>query len=187
MLFLYKPHVTGPEGDVTSPDIVVDYLVVDGAKRPLSSLTMEAWQQVADGEAQAAYALMALGGGALILPAVVLQSGLVVASRTAWRLNNLYGHIGQVTLNNVPLAEIGLPADTIAAAGGAGDALPRGLMLVRRAPGAAWDAVLDDPVKGRRLSHRVVPEGLHDDRWGDARPRPRYSVGPTQKDVTHYI
>jgi hypothetical protein len=187
MLFLLKPHVTGPEGDVTSPDIVVDCLIVDGVNRPLAMLSMDAWQQVADETAQGAYAVMALGGGALLLPAVVLTSGLVITSRNAWRLNNLDGHVGLVTLNGAPLSEVGLPEAAIAAAGGTGDALPRGLLLVQTAKGPTFDAVLDDPVKGRQIAHRVVTEDVGHDRWGNTRPRPRYSVGPTQKDVTHYI
>ena len=187
MLYLYKPHVTGPEGDVTTPDIVVDCLLVDGTKRPLAMLTMEAWQQVSDETAQAGYAVMALGGGALFLPAVVLSSGLVVAGRSAWRLNNMDDHIGQVTLNGTTLSEIGLPATVIGNAGGTGDALPRGFMVVQTAPEATWEANLQDPVKRRNLDHRVTAENLAQDRWGSNRPRPRYSVGPTQKEVTHYI
>ena len=187
MLFLFKPHVTGPDGDVTSPDIVIDQVLVDGRPRPVSRLTMEAWQQGTVSTAQAAYAIMALGGGALILPAVVLHSGLVVLARGAWRLNNLDGHIERVTLSDTPLSRVGLPETMITAAGGQGDALPRGLMLVRTAPGETLEAVLDDPVKNRSLCHRVVVEPLGHDRWGDARPRPRYSVGPTQKDVKHFI
>ncbi|MEM9223404.1 MAG: hypothetical protein AAGB11_13505, partial [Pseudomonadota bacterium] len=109
MLFLLKPHVFGPKGDVTTPDIVVDYMIVDGEKRPLAMLTMEAWQQVSGASAQSAYGVMALGGGALLLPAVVLSSGLVVVSRSAWRLSNLDDHIGEVTINGAPLSDVGLP------------------------------------------------------------------------------
>lgn len=187
MLFLYKPHVTGPKGDVTSPDVIVDYLFVDGAKRPLAMLTSETWQQVSGETAQAAFAVTALGGGALLSPASVLSSGLVVVSRGAWRLNNLDRHIGQVTLNETPLGEFGLPEATIEASGGPGDVLPRGFMLIQTAPAATGEAVLDDPVRGRRLAHRLVVEDITVDRWADARPRPRYSVGPTQKEVDHYI
>ena len=187
MLYLYKPHVTGPGGDVTTPDIIVEYLVVNGAKRPLAMLTTEAWQQAPDETAQGAYAVTALGGGALLLPAVVLGSGLVVASRSAWRLNNMDGHIGRVTLNGLPLFDVGLPETIIAAAGGTGDTLPREMLLVQTAVGVSLEVVLDDPVKGRGLRHKVVVEDLSRDRWGDVRPRPRYSVGPTQKEVAHYI
>lgn len=191
MLFLLKPHVTGPGGDVTSPDVVVDHLVVDGGGRPLSALTTEAWQQSPDGEARGAYAVMALGGGDLLLPAVVLGPGPVVVSRRAWRLGSLDGHAGRVTLNGAPLSEVGPPEEAVAAVAGgaAGGAagLPRGLLVVRTAPGRSLGATLDDPVRGRRLEHRVVAEDVSRDRWGGARPRPRYSVGPTRGDVRHYI
>ncbi len=187
-LFLFKPHVTGVEGQVTSPDIIVDQVLVDGAMHPISILTSEAWQQVnGDVAGRAGYAVMALGGGALIGPALVLAPGPVVVARKAWRLNNLDDHIGEVTLNGTPLAEFGLPNAAIEAAGGSGDALPRGYMLIVTLDGDARQVDLTDPKLGRSLTHKVVFEDMHQDRWGDARPRPRYSVGPTQKDVTHYI
>lgn len=187
-LFLLKPHVTGPEGKVTSPDVIVDRLFIDGALVPVDRLTHDAWHQAAAGEtARAAYGVMALGGGALILPVVVSSTGRVIAARVAWRLNNLDGHIGRVTLNGAPLAEVGLPAADIAAAGGNGDALPRGYMLVRTAAGESRSANLADHVLGRGLTHKVVFTPTDADRWGDARPRPRYSIGPTQKDIPHFI
>ena len=129
---------------------------------------------------------MALGGGALILPVVTFATGAIIAARKAWRLNNLDGHIGQVTLNDVAIADIGLPSDMITASGGNGDALPRGYMLVKTAAKAAA-SVLADPVLDRSLSHNVVLTPVEADRWGDARPRPRYSVGPMKKDVPHFI
>ena len=187
-MFLLKPHVTGPEGQITTPDIVVDCLLVDGMKQPLGLLTHKCWQEVgADAFSCPAYALMALGGGALILPAHVISNGLVIAARAAWRLSNLDDHVGEVTLNGVPLADIELPSDLVAAAGGAGDALPRGYMLVRTMQTEATEVTLADPALGRELSNTVHLQSLDADRWGDARPRPRYSVGPTQKEVPHFI
>ncbi|MXY34784.1 MAG: hypothetical protein F4Y60_11995 [Boseongicola sp. SB0664_bin_43] len=187
-MFLLKPHVTGPEGQVTTPDIVVDRLVVDGKRRSLGFLTHDCWQEVgADVSFRPAYALMALGGGALILPAQVLSSGMVIAARAAWRLNNLDGHVGEVTLNGIPLSDLELPSDLVAAAGGAGDALPRGFMLARTLEAAATEVILADPALDRELSLTVHFQSLDADRWGDARPRPRYSVGPTQKEVSHFI
>ena len=186
--FLLKPHVVGPEDNVTTPDIIVDYAFVDGEARPVNLVTHQCWQQVSGGEtSRAAYGLMALGGGALILPVVVLGSGNIVAARAAWRLNNLDSHIGKVTLNGTALAEIGLPAGKIEAAGGHGDTLPRGFLLVSTVDGDSRDSELHDPVLRRRLGHRVVFETIDHDRWGNARPKPRYSVGPTQKEITHFI
>lgn len=187
MLYLYKPHITGPKNEITSPDVAIDCLFVDDAKRPLAMLSSEAWQQVSGETAQAAYAVTALGGGALLSPACTLSSGLVVVARAAWRLHNLDGHVGQVTLNGASLDKIYLPETAIAAAGGSGDVLPRGFMLIQTAQGATWQATLDDPVLRRRLTLHVVAEDLAQHRWGEARPNPRYSVGPTQKEVDHYI
>lgn len=187
-MFLLKPHVTGPEGQITTPDIVVDCLLVGGKRRSLGLLTHNCWLEVGTGaSARPAYALMALGGGALILPAHVVSSGLVIAARAAWRLSNLDGHIGEVTLNGVPLADLDLPSALIAAAGGTEDALPRGYMLVRTLDAAATEVALADPALGRELRNTVHLQSLDADRWGDARPRPRYSVGPTQKEVPHFI
>ncbi len=186
-LFLLKPHVAGPEGNITTPDIVVDRVFVDGAAVPVSRVTHECWQQAESGaSARAGYAIMALGGGALILPVLVLSAGPVVVARKAWRLNNLDGHVGSVTLNGTALADIELPAAVIEAGGGVEDALPRGYLLVKTAA-EATDATLADPKLGRALTHRVILQPVDEDRWGDARPRPRYSVGPTQKDVQHFI
>lgn len=187
-LFVLKPHVVGPEGNITTPDILVDRMFIDGALSPVCLLTHEIWQQVAaDETAQAAYGIMALGGGALILPAIMLGSRSVVASRKAWRLNNLDGHIGDVTLNGVALSGIGLPLAEIHAAGGSGDALPRGYLLIRTAKGETRTAELADPKLERSLTHKAELEPVDQDRWGDARPRPRYSIGPTQKEIPHFI
>lgn len=187
-MFLLKPHVTGAEGQVTSPDVIVDALIVDGRTRPLAMLTHNGWQQAdADTTAAAGYALMALGGGALILPVLVLSDGLTVVARAAWRLATLDPHVDKVTLNGVALVEAGLPAAEIEAVGGAGDALPRGFLVVKTIAGNTAEAKLTDPILDRELCHRAHLEPLDADRWGGARPRPRYSVGPTQKDVPHYI
>lgn len=186
--FLLKPHVTGPEGDVTSPDVIVDKVFVDGHPTPVGRVTHAAWQEALEGETGTpGYAVMALGGGALLLPAVVLGSGAIVVARKAWRLNNLDAHIGDVTLNGVALAAIGLPSDLIEQAGGSGDTLPRGFLLVRTSGSTAFHAELADPGRKRVLSHKVVVEDVSADLWAGDRPSPRYSVGPTQKEVRHFI
>ena len=186
--FVLKPHVTGSEGQITTPDVIVDHLFINTEPAPVSLVTHEIWRQAPAGEtAEAAYGIMALGGGALMLPALVLASGPVVTARSAWRLNNLDKHIGSVELNGKKLSEIGLPADMIESAGGSGDALPRGYLLARTASGIARAAVLTDPVLGRTLKHRVVIETADQDRWGGSRPSPRYSVGPTQREIPHFI
>ena len=155
-MFLYKPHVVGPEGAVTSPDVIVDHALIDGARLPLAQLTMAAWLQSAEEEtARAAYAVMALGGGALLAPAVVLSGDTVSIARAAWRLNNLDGRIGQVTLNGQPLPKIGLPAGMITAAGGKGDVLPRGFLLIQTSDHSSWNATLIDAAVDRKLDHKL--------------------------------
>lgn len=187
-LFLFKPHVEGPEGQVTTPDIVIDRVFVDGGLRSVNTLTSETYFQTeADAVVTPAIAVTALGGGALIGPAAVLGSGFICAGRRAWRLNNLDDHIAKITLNGASLADIGLPSDLIASAGGSGDTLPRGYMLLKTAKNAANEITLSDGLMKRELSLRIVAAPAEHDRWGDARPKPRYSVGPTQKDVQHFI
>ena len=92
-----------------------------------------------------------------------------------------------MTLNGVALAEVGLPSDLVATAGGTDDALPRGYLLVKTMQGTTADAQLADPETGRVLDLKLHVVPLKSDRWGDARPSPRYSVGPTQKEVQHFI
>ena len=187
-LFLYKPHVEGPDGNITSPDIIVDHTSVDGSPVAVNRLTHQCWQQTsANDTARAAYGIMALGGGALILPTLVLESGSIVVARMAWRLNNLDSHIGEVQLNDVALSNIGLPANEIESAGGHGDTLPRGIMLIKTYGEDTRNANLIDPRLDRKLLHRVVFERIDEDRWGDSRPQPRYSVGPMKKEVQHFI
>jgi hypothetical protein len=187
-LFLFKPHVEGPEGNITTPDIVIDRVFVNGAPKTINLISTETYHQVDEGEpAYPAYGITALGGGAVISPAVLLGSGRICLARTAWRLNNLNGNVGEVTLNGQSLAALRLPADLIEAAGGEGDTLPRGYLLICVAEETSAQAVLGDRARGRELSHRLTLSLISEDRWGDVRPKPRYSVGPMMKEVQHYI
>lgn len=187
-LFLYKPHVEGPDGKITTPDIVIDRMFVGGAPTPLTVLTTELYHQAEPGEqASSTYALTALGGGALISPVVRLASGSIVPARKAWRLRNLSGHLDAVALNGRSLDEVGLPSELISENGGSGDVLPRGFLVIcgNSVPGDR--ATLSDGELGRSLDHRVVLEDVTADRWDGRRPDPRYSVGPTKRDVPHFI
>ncbi len=187
-MFLFKPHVIGPGGNITTPDVIVDCLFTNGERRSLGGLSQECWLQAeCDATGRPAYAITALGGGALISPAVMISNGQTVVARSAWRLANLDSHIGEVTLNGTRLSNVGLPYKLIEEAGGKEDVLPRGYMLLRTVDATSNTAVLSDPVLDRELRYRVVLEPLDEDRWGDARPKPRYSVGPTKKDVPHFI
>lgn len=187
-LFLFKPHVEGPEGNITTPDIVIDRLYIDGRLAPINALTSETYLQTVSAEkVNPAFVITALGGGALIGPAAVMSSGRVVVARCAWRLNNLDGNIHSVRLNGNELSALTLPADLIEAAGGSGDTLPRGYQLVCTAPGPASDVVLEDPTRRRVLNLKLALSPVDLDRWGDLRPKPRYSVGPVKKEVPHFI
>ncbi len=187
-LFLYKPHVEGPDGNITTPDIVIDRVFVGGTPTPLTVLTTELYHQVAQGEeADSRYALTALGGGALISPAVRLASGSIVLARKAWRLKNLVGHLDAVALNGKSLNEVGLPSELISGNGGSGEVLPRGFLVVCDSAVPGNRATLSDDKLGRLLDHGVVLEDVAADRWDGRRPDPRYSVGPTKREVPHFI
>ena len=187
-LFLYKPHVEGPEGNITTPDIVIDRMFVGSTPTPLTVLTTELYHQAEqDEQARSTYALTALGGGALISPAVQLASGSIVLARKAWRLKNLGGHFDAVALNGKSLDEIGLPSELISANGGSGDALPRGFLVVCENAVPGDRATLSDSRLGRSLDHQVVLEDITADRWDGRRPNSRYSVGPTKREVPHFI
>ncbi len=186
-MFLFKPHVEGLEGQITSPDIVIDRVFVDSDEKPVSRLTSEIVQTVETGEtARAAFALTAVGGGLLVGPAVILSSGVMSIARRAWRWRHVADRLDGVSLNGVPLDATDSPEEWIESLGGRDGALPRGLMAVR--PGAEGStATLHDASLNRSLTHRVALEPLGSDRWNGKRPMPRYSVGPTQREVQHYI
>jgi len=187
-MILAKPHITGPDGQVTSPDVIVDRLVLDGTPHPVALVTNAAWQPIRPGaETRAGYALVAIGGGPLLMPFVSVDQGLVVLSRQAWRLRTLSEHLDHITLNGAALSTVA-PVDTALQAGGGSEAdLPRGVMVACTTPEAMTTAELRDPVWNRSILHRLHAEPIDHDRWGGTTPTPRYSVGPTQKDVQHYI
>ena len=187
-LFLFRPHVEGPEGNITTPDVVIDRVFVNGAPKSINLVSTESYHQVDESEfALPAYGITALGGGALISPVVILGSGRICLARMAWRLNNLNGNVGAVTLNGQSLAALRSPADLIEAAGGEGDTLPRGYLLICVAGEADTQATLVDPTRKRELRHRLKLSLISDDRWGGTRPMPRYSVGPMMKEIPHFI
>ena len=192
-MFLCKPHVEGSEGNITSPDVIVDRVFIDGEVAPVNCLTHDAWQQAErDTSARAGYGVMALGGGELLLPVVVLGSGVIVVARSAWRLKHIEQHGGDVLLNGKRLSDIGLPQTEISAVSGLENVLPRGYLAIKTLSGdtrsgSTCESLLVDPALGRSLRHKVVLEPSSKDPWGSARPTPRYAEGPTKRDVQHYI
>ena len=186
-LFLFKPHIENLVGNVTSPDVVVDRVFVGTTEKPINRLTSDIAQSVErEDTARAAYALSAVGGGLLISPAILLSSGTTVIARRAWRWKHLEDHAGNVTLNGATLDDLGPPERLIRDLGGSGGLLPRGYMVIQ--PGSEGDiATLHDGVLDRQLTHRVILQPVGSDHWRDERPLPRYSIGPTQKEIRHYI
>jgi len=185
---LARPHITGADGQITSPDVIVDAMMLNGVRHPIGQITHAAWQQAAPQEApHAGFGFLAIGGGPIVLPLLSLSSGTVVLSRQAWRVQALADHVAQIKLNGMAFSEIGSPDATLAAVLGPDQPMPRGLLVAITPPEVAEQAELYDPVLDRRIAHRVHFEPIAEDRWGTERPAPRYSVGPTQKDVTHYI
>ena len=193
--FLFKPHIEGPKGAITTPDILVDRLfsVEDGNQipAPVSDLTSELVQQVRPGWTVAPFFMLtALGGGTIISPGALLENGRLVAARKAWRFDNVASHADRLALNAAPLASIADPHTLLAQGGGEGTRLRRGIAIVAAGePVTAADSftvTLTDPVLSRELAHTVSLVDVTKEAWPD-RPMPRYSTGPTKVEVQHYI
>jgi len=212
--FLYRPHVAGPENDVTTPDIVVDRLSIfrDGQHRylPVQRLDSGVSLQVLAGdvEVSAAYLLVASGGGVLVSIAALIHgadgpeaSADVVAARSAWRLRNVAGHFESLNLElmggddklSAEASALVEPATILKHDNSGEPALPRGTAVLCVAPAttatprvpADVTVSLSDTRLKRVLTHTVGLLSVDDDRWGE-RPLPRYTVGPVG-DVQHYI
>lgn len=212
--FLYKPHVTGPENNITTPDLLIDRAVVhvDGDRHylPVHRLCADAEMQVIDGAMTAtpAYALIGAGGGALISMAAILKSkghpllaADVVVARAAWRLRNLADHVGNLQLlidsgaeaESVSLSTAEQPGDFLRKSDDGEPVCPRGVIGIFAATRAAVTATspaqlrirLSDDALERNLSHSLGLIPVSADRWAE-RPLPRYAVGPVG-DVQHYI
>ena len=188
-LFLFRPHIENDKGQVTTPDVVVDRVYLDGGWKPVGLLSSELFHQAESEEARSAYAVTALGGGAIISPMVVLGTGVMVAGRTAWRLSSLGDRIGGLTLNGTSVDRLVPPASLVENAGGADGVLPRGVMAVCAGPPGETAELQCNDADGRPHSISCAVELEHPgaDRWEGSAPPPRYSVGPTQKDVPHFI
>ena len=190
-LFLFRPHIENDKGEVTTPDVVVDRVYLDNGWKPVGLLSSELCHQAGSGqEARSAYAVTALGGGAIISPMVVLETGVMAAGRLAWRLSSLAaGTGGSLTLNGASVDSLASPANLIESAGGADGVLPRGVMAVCTGPQGETAELQFNDADGRVHSISCAAElelpGV--DRWGGSAPPPRYSVGPTQRDVPHFV
>ena len=212
--FLFRPHVSGPEDNITTPDILIDRVVLhsngEDGFLPVQRLSSNVELQVFEGELKItpAYALVASGGGTLVgLAALVgpsdnpLRQADVVVARGAWRLRNLIDHFRSLelsakddgTLATVCLESQPGPADVITRDDNGELALPRGILLLCPVHAAALTVTapasttiwLEDAARDRELSQVVELLRVDQDRWAK-RPLPRYTVGPVG-DVIHYI
>lgn len=189
-LFLFRPHIENDKGQVTTPDVVVDRVYLDNGWKPVGLLSSELCHQAESPQkARSAYAVTALGGGAVISPVVVLETGIMVAGRTAWRLSLLVGRTGDLALNGTSVDGLVPPARLIDRAGGANGVLPRGVMAVCTGPQGETAELRFNDADG--VSHSIscavdleLPGAV---RWEGSTPPPRYSIGPTQRDVPHFI
>ena len=212
--FLYRPHITGPENNVTTPDVMVDRvsLLNDEEKcfvpvHRLSSSTE--LQSVTDNAAiTPTYALIACGGGVILgLGCLVGESGDplrtadLLMSRSAWRLSNVIRHFKSLHIDvstrggdsTVPLSDLPKSVDLVSQIAGNELALPRGIMLliaessstkVVSVP-AKVDLQLVDDRLNRHLKQSIDLVSTASDPWPE-RPLPRYTVGPVG-EVKHYI
>ena len=189
-LFVFRPHIENDRGQVTTPDVAIDRVYLDNGWKPVGLLSSELSHQMERaGETCSAYVVTALGGGAIIGPMVVLGTGVLVAGRTAWRLSSLADRIGELALNGSGVDRLVAPARLIEQAGGADGVLPRGTMAVCTGPRGDTAELRFNDADGRLncIACAVDLEFPGADRWEGSAPPPRYSVGPTQKDVPHFI
>lgn len=210
-LFLFKPHVVGPKGDITTPDVIIDKLYVsdgdDLAPVPIGRISSEVKIPVESGlvVATPAFVLTAIGGGTLFSPAMLvnakgdpLRTAEILMARKAWRHANLAEHEADVTMaasgKDATLGSLPGSGELIAKLTGGGDALPRGIAILVAVSGLAAEVTaparvemqLRDPRLDRELTHRLDLVSVADDRWED-RPGPRYTFGPQHGDLQHYI
>ncbi len=212
--FLYRPHIVGPENDITTPDILIDRVTLqsNGEEHfiPVHRLSSHIELQVAEYDLliTPAYAVVASGGGALLSLAAVIQAvdqplamSDVIIARSAWRLRNVISHFDSLQLSveigpnagSANLADLPQPSESMRRSESGELEMPRGVVGLFAAQHAALAASapakgilqFSDDVLSRRLSHTFDLIPVSTDRWNE-RPLPRYTVGPVG-DVQHYI
>jgi len=153
--FLYRPHVTGPSNNITTPDIIIDRVAIHTGNTtqwvPTNQLSSQVEIQLTNEpfESTPGYVLVAAGGGVLFsIGAVVntrgnsLGSSQMLVSRSAWRFVNLSKHLTTLELTTYTgpaaspevcgkqaLCELQEPADIMEQISGNREALPRGTMV----------------------------------------------------------
>ena len=193
--FLYKPHVEGSTGQITTPDVLIDraffYKPPELIPTSTNLLTSRYSQQAITGNRIAPfYALTSLGGGLIISLGAALEDGPVNLARKAWRFSTVVGHSEKLTLNGLPLHKLAVPEDAIIEVQGVNNKMPRGVAIICL---GAWTQLteffgieLRDPILNRSLQHKISLETAGKDQW-PYRPMARYSTGPTQRKVEDYI
>ncbi|MEO0997544.1 MAG: hypothetical protein AAFX58_08495 [Pseudomonadota bacterium] len=208
---LFKPHVVNGSGAITTPDILLDKVFVNGpdgaTPLPVHRVQCATALQV-DSPAvllTPAFALAAAGGGALLGIALLIRNRDEPAGRPdallcrqAWRLRHDGRSAGDVELrlsveHHSETIRLGdsVQARSFLRQADAGWELARGVLclctpsiepVVTDAP-ASVRLTLANPDRDLRFVSELVP--VTADRW-DERPWPRYSTGPAG-DVEHYI
>ncbi|MGD1954857.1 MAG: hypothetical protein ACFBZ9_06410 [Sphingomonadales bacterium] len=180
--FLYKPHVYGPAG-VTTPDIIIDYLRTDEGKvispQMLTSDTFLSAQGTM--HVTPAYGKIAAGGGALIAPMLLLDDGRYVLPRLAWRIGHLPDQPICLSFRHASWA---LP--------GAKERITvRGHCEISLFAKKTCEVTLPSTVDIflTQDGEKPLPLTLHIDACSKApaTQNARHSVGPTRKEVKHYI
>ncbi|MEM9013498.1 MAG: hypothetical protein AAGB02_00165 [Pseudomonadota bacterium] len=211
--FLFKPHVEGLTGDITTPDIIIDRLLLSdgGALNPIPSRLLSSAAEIGiEGNAATAfpaYMLAAAGGGVIISPAIIVRSEdatfnttSIHIARMAWRWKNVSGHADKNLFLSVLGAEtticnLGDPRKIIEEVHGAkSDELPRGVAVLCFSKSCSVDVqgavrlpvTMKDSALDRSLVFPFDLDSAAADPWPE-RPLPRYSVGPQEDDVKHYI
>ncbi|MBT06765.1 MAG: hypothetical protein CMM32_07615 [Rhodospirillaceae bacterium] len=193
--FLYKPHIEGSKGQITTPDVLIDRVL--NYKQPeliptsTNLLTSSYFQQsMKENKIAPLYALTSLGGGLIISPGAALKDGPINLARKAWRFSTVSKHQEKLTLNGLPLHKTELPKDAISLVQGVKNKMPRGLTVICLGPWThlteTFVVELSDPILGRSLKHNISIEMTDKDQW-PSRPIARYSTGPTQRKVEDYI
>ena len=211
---LFKPHVIGPQNDITTPDILIERVCVRDTSSsffvPVQRLQTSFKLQSVRSHLSItpAYTLIAAGGGVLIGIAALVNEpedsptkADILVARSTWRLRNLETHINTLDLcisdstrnKKVSLGDCIHPSKLLEKPDNTKPTLPRATMVVCPARNTTLTAIapcyfgieLSDPTLKRTLAFHSELVCVDDDQW-DERPWPRYTVGPVG-DVKHYI
>jgi hypothetical protein len=210
-MFLFKPHVTGPENNITTPDVLIDRVAVtddDNLNRvPCQRVTSEQQIQVTAGAyLQAAFTLVAAGGGVLFCPTLLVTATSdqttisdIVLPRYAWRLKNFSREKSALTAmftlaSNVEQIVVKMKSiNWLTQSRGINNELARGVAIScaigeRQAFSNTNQLArlsFTDEEQARSLEQATNLQLVDLDAWPD-RPLPRYSVGPVNT-TKHYI